>query len=80
MDRDRVARLIEFFSIGVVMGVMEDLIVVAVATSEAITLQMLGIIVVVAIPFAGISELVVDQESFGYFDRLAEWLAAALAD
>lgn len=80
MDKERTARLIEFFSIGIVMGVTEDLIVVVAATNEEITLQMIGIIVLVAIPFAGLSELVVDQEGFAYFERIAVWLATALAN
>lgn len=41
---------------------------------------MLGIIVVVALPFAGFSELVVDEDRFEYFDRIAAWLASALTD
>ena len=80
MDQDRVARLIEFFGIGVVMGATEDLIVVAVATNEEITLQMIGIVMLVTIPFAGFSELVVDQERFGHFEWLAAWLTTTLVD
>lgn len=62
------------------MGVTEDLIVVAVGTNEEITLQMIGIVMLVAIPFAGFSELVVDQERFDHFERLATWLTTALVD
>ncbi len=43
------------------MGVIEDLIVVKLSTGEPITWKILGIITLVAIPFAAIGELIVDR-------------------
>lgn len=54
-------RILEFFIIGVLLGVIEDMIAVRAATGALITWKVLGIIVLVAIPFAIISELVVDH-------------------
>jgi len=53
-------RLIEFFIIGVVAGVAEDLIAVY-ATTGQFSLKILWIVIIVAIPFAIISELIVDH-------------------
>ena len=43
------------------MGVVEDLIVVTLATGEPITWRIVLIITLVAIPFAAIGELIVDR-------------------
>ena len=51
----------EFFIIGLIMGVAEDAIAVSASTGQTLTWGMLGIITLVAIPFAIISELVVDH-------------------
>lgn len=71
MDRRHVERVLEFFVIGVVAGVAEDLIAVRLATGAAIDARVVGIVVLVAIPFAVLSELVVDREDFGVFRRVA---------
>lgn len=76
MDKDRLERLIEFFVIGVVLGVTEDLIAITLATDATITPQMIGIIILVAIPFAGLSELVVDRPSFTAFEEWATKLTS----
>lgn len=54
-------RILEFFIIGLCMGVVEDIIAVAVSTGESITWNVLIVVTLVAIPFAIISELVVDH-------------------
>lgn len=64
MSRLKKLRLIEFSVIGVVMGVTEDLIAVTSATGEKINLRILLIVFLVALPFAIISELVVDHPRF----------------
>lgn len=74
MERDRAERLIEFLVIGVVAGISEDLLAVWLATGETITPHVVGIVVLVAIPFAVVSELVVDSEDFPLFRRIAERL------
>lgn len=62
--RTKTLRFIEFLFIGVLMGVVEDLIAVKAATSELITWQVVGIVFLVALPFAFISEYVVDHPRF----------------
>lgn len=64
MTRLRRLRLLEFLLIGVFMGVAEDLIAVALATGERIDWSIVGIVILVAIPFAFISEVVVDHPRF----------------
>lgn len=72
MDSQRIARFIEFLFIGIGMGVTEDIIAIAVTTDADITPEMIGIAVVVALPFAVLSELVVDHPAFGYFEQMIE--------
>jgi len=57
-------RLVEFLIIGVVMGTLEDLIAVMFATDSKFSWQILGIVFLVALPFAFISEIVVDHPNF----------------
>ena len=52
-------RILEFFIIGVVLGITEDLIAVYASTGE-FNWNIIWIVALVAIPFAIISELVVD--------------------
>lgn len=60
-------RLLEFFLIGLVLGVTEDLIAITLATNKAIDLRVIVIAFLVAFPFAVFSELVVDHEKFKRF-------------
>lgn len=53
--------IIEFFVFGVILGVVEDTLAVKIVSGEPITWGMLGIIVLITIPFAVIGELVVDN-------------------
>ncbi|HMQ02102.1 MAG TPA: hypothetical protein PKD79_03475, partial [Candidatus Doudnabacteria bacterium] len=57
-------RFIEFLLIGIGMGVIEDLIAIRLATDATIDLRILIIVFLVAIPFAFISEIVVDHPRF----------------
>lgn len=57
-------RFFEFFVIGVVMGVAEDLLVIHFATDAVITPHIFKVALLVAFPFAVISELVVDSKVF----------------
>jgi len=57
-------RLLEFFLIGLVMGILEDIIAISLATNETIDLQVIIIAGLVALPFAVISEIVVDLKRF----------------
>ena len=54
-------QLLEFFIIGLVMGIAEDIIAVALSTGAIISWKVFLIVTLVAIPFAIISELIVDH-------------------
>lgn len=56
--------MFEFLLFGIVIGVTEDLLAVKVTTGETITWSMVGIIILIAIPFAIIGELVADHVDF----------------
>jgi len=64
MTRLKKIRLIEFIVIGVVMGLLEDLLAIAFATDAVITPKVILVVLAVAIPFAFISEIVVDHPRF----------------
>ena len=64
LTRLKKLRLLEFLIVGVIMGVAEDLIAVALATGERIDFHVLWIVFLVALPFAIISELIVDHPRF----------------
>lgn len=70
MDKKHVERFLEFLVIGVMLGTVEDILAVKLATGEPITLEVVLIIIGVAIPFAAFSELVVDREDFRIYERL----------
>ena len=57
----RLGRILEFFIIGVAMGIVEDIIAVTISTGAPITWKVILVVTLVAIPFAIISELVVDH-------------------
>ena len=57
----RVEVFLEFLVFGMVMGVVEDLIVITLLTGEPVTWGVVGIVFVVTLPFAVLGELVVDQ-------------------
>lgn len=63
--------LIEFLVFGIAIGVTEDLIAVKFATGETITWGVVGIVILVAIPFAILGELIVDNIDFGKY--LEKW-------
>ena len=52
---------LEFLIFGVVMGVVEDLIVIGLVTGAPITFEILWIVTIVTTPFAIIGELIVDR-------------------
>ncbi|MBU1126725.1 MAG: hypothetical protein ABIH88_03320 [Patescibacteria group bacterium] len=62
--------VLQFLVIGVVMGITEDLLAIHFATDAKITWHVVKIAFIVAVPFAIISELVVDVKVFKkYFDN-----------
>lgn len=56
--------MFEFLLFGIVIGVTEDLIAVYLTTGETITWSMVGIVVLLAIPFAILGELIADHVDF----------------
>ena len=64
MTRFKKIRLIEFIVIGVAMGLLEDLLAIAFATDAEITPKVILFVLIVAVPFAFISEIIVDHPRF----------------
>jgi hypothetical protein len=54
----------EFLIFGILFGTIEDLIAVRVVADTPITLKIVGLIIVLAIPFAIVGELVADRIDF----------------
>lgn len=73
----RIHRFLEFFLVGLFIGLLEDLLVIKLSTGENITLTMVLIAFAVAFPFAVFSELVVDREEFN-FDPIEKWIKKRL--
>lgn len=65
--RKILTHLIEFFFIGLVMGVIEDILAIHFATDAQITPRTFLIAFIVAVPFAFISEIIVDLKFFRRF-------------
>jgi hypothetical protein len=57
-------RLIEFFIIGVIFGIVEDLLAITIATGGKFEWKYVWVATIVAIPFAFISEIIVDHPDF----------------
>ena len=57
-------RFLEFFVIGVIFGLVEDLVIIKATTGAPITLEMIGIIFLIALPFAVFTEIIVDHPNF----------------
>ena len=62
MNKQMLEIFLEFFLIGIVMGIAEDLIALHFATGEPFTWKILGIVALVALPFAVFSELIIDRK------------------
>jgi len=67
MNRKHIARFLECLVIGVLMGVFEDLLAIWLTTDEPFTLETVVSVVLVAIPFAAVAELVIDHEEIKPF-------------
>jgi len=60
----RLEVLFEFLVFGIAIGIIEDILAVKFATGEPITWEIIGIVVLIAIPFAIIGELIADNIDF----------------
>ncbi|MFB6209330.1 MAG: hypothetical protein ABEJ56_04315 [Candidatus Nanohaloarchaea archaeon] len=76
MQRRKLERFTEFLIIGVVLGVFEDMLAVMLVTGESFSLEMLGIVLIVAVPFAAFSELVVDSKEYLMIEKIVSRLKA----
>jgi hypothetical protein len=66
-DKNKWKRLevfFEFLIFGIVIGVVEDVIAIKVVTGESITKETIGIIFIIALPFAVLGEIIVDKVDF----------------
>jgi len=70
--KQRLERFIEFLVIGVALGIIEDMIAIMLITGESFNLRMLGIVVMVAVPFAAFSELIVDSDEYRVTESIAD--------
>ncbi len=67
----RLEVFLEFLIFGVIIGVIEDIIAVKVTSGISITWEVFGLIVLIALPFAFLGEIVVDRIDFiEIFQRL----------
>lgn len=57
-------RFLEFLIVGVIFGVIEDAVAITLATDTKIDLQVVMITLAAAVPFAILSEIVVDHQKF----------------
>lgn len=67
MDKKKIKKLelfFEFVIFGIIVGVVEDLIAVKLATGATITWNTIVIVILVTIPFAAIGELIIDNVDF----------------
>ncbi len=63
MDK-KIAVFSEFLIMGVILGIIEDVIIIKIVTHEPITIGIFLIIFAVTLPFAFIGEYIVDQIDF----------------
>jgi len=66
IKRHHLYRFLEFFVVGFLMGIAEDLIAIRYATDAAITWNVVVVAALVALPFAAFSELIVDWKHQKY--------------
>ena len=57
-------RIIEFLFIGVFVGMIEDLLAIIITTDAKIDPKMIFVVLLIALPFAFLSEIVVDHPKF----------------
>ncbi len=65
----RIEVVFELLIFGIFVGILEDLIAIKLATGDPITWKVVGIVVVVAIPFAFLGEVVFDNIDFSEIFR-----------
>lgn len=56
--------IFELLIFGIVIGIAEDLLAIKLATDQPITLRVIGIIIIIAVPFAVLGEVIFDRIDF----------------
>jgi len=56
--------IFELLVFGIIIGITEDLLAIKLATDDPITWKVIGIVVVIAIPFAILGEVIFDRIDF----------------
>jgi len=69
MKRRYVYRFLEFLLVGFIMGVAEDLLAIHYATDAAITMNVVWVAALIALPFAIFSELIVDWKRIKFLRK-----------
>jgi len=64
MDSKKVEVIFEFLIFGIIIGITEDILAVKFAAGGEITWRAIGIIILIAIPFAVLGELIADRIDF----------------
>lgn len=64
MNPKRIEVIFEFLIFGLVIGIIEDVLAVKLVTGASITWKAIGIIILIAIPFAVIGEIFADKVDF----------------
>jgi hypothetical protein len=65
--------IFELIIFGIIIGITEDLIAIKLATEAPITPKVIGIVILIAIPFAFIGEVIFDRIDFAdIFQRIFE--------
>ena len=65
--------IFELLIFGIVIGIIEDLLAIKLTTDQPITLKMVGIVILIAIPFAIIGEVIFDEIDFAkIFQKIFE--------
>jgi len=64
MNWKKIEIIFEFLIFGILLGITEDMVAIKLATEEPITWRVIGIVILIAIPFAIIGELVFDRIDF----------------
>lgn len=64
MEPKKIEVMFEFLVFGIIIGITEDLLAIKLATGEPITLKTVGIIIILAIPFAILGEIIADRIDF----------------
>ncbi len=64
MNWKRIELIFELLIFGIILGITEDLIVIKLATDVTVNWRVILIVVLVAVPFAIVGEIVIDRIDF----------------